>query len=165
MLKLITFCLVVFSASLSWVFILLYTNKYRWWRNIAGRLVMSFASCLALFLTYYSFAIHWPTLPGKVGVRVGLLAYLDIVILAALVLLIKADYKDTTMVGFLKKLSPSQEPVGYLFLVVVIIQLVRGDSLPQEWLQYALEFVGAAVTRQVVTPNVKVPDNASDAGN
>jgi hypothetical protein len=58
---------------------------------------------------------------------------------------------------WLKKLSPTHEPVGYAFLLVVLFQLfVKGDPLPEQWGQYVIEFVTALGARQLVRPQAKI---------
>ncbi len=65
----------------------------------------------------------------------------------------------------LSNLNPTKQPVAYVFLLVVIYQLfVKGDPLPQEWLQYTLETVGAIVARQMVKPMAKIKEENNAGG-
>jgi hypothetical protein len=63
----------------------------------------------------------------------------------------------------LSNLKPTKEPIAYVFVLVVLYQLfVKGDPLPQEWVQYVIQFVGAIAARQLVKPTAKIKED--DAG-
>lgn len=64
--------------------------------------------------------------------------------------------KVLALLNKLKALLPHREPVVYLFLVLVGYQvLVKGESVPQEWVQYVIEAVLAGGLRQIVSPVFK----------
>lgn len=66
----------------------------------------------------------------------------------------------------LKNLKPTREPIAYVFVLVVLYQLfVKGDPLPQEWVQYVIEFAGTLIARQAVKPTAKLKENANVGGN
>lgn len=63
------------------------------------------------------------------------------------------------------KLLPHHEPVVYLFIALVIYQVVvKGDSLSHDAFQYIFEALGAMLLRSTVTPISKIPKNGSEVG-
>jgi len=66
----------------------------------------------------------------------------------------------------LSNLKPTKEPIAYVFVLVVLYQLfIKGDPLPQEWVQYVVEFVGAIAGRQLVKPTAKIKEEDNVGGN
>lgn len=58
----------------------------------------------------------------------------------------------------LKKISPTHEPVVYLFLLLVAYQLfVQKQAIDEKWIQYVAELVFAFGGRQLVKPLAKLP--------
>lgn len=63
----------------------------------------------------------------------------------------------------LKKLSPTHEPVAYLFLLLVAYQLfIQKQSIDDKWLQYVSELILAVGGRQLVKPLAKLPRQEDD---
>lgn len=70
------------------------------------------------------------------------------------------------MLEFLKKISPTHEPVAYLYLLLVAYQLfIQHQPLDEHWIQYVLELVAAGAGRQVVKPLAKLKDDNNAGGN
>jgi len=67
------------------------------------------------------------------------------------------------MLDILKKISPTHEPVVYLFLLLVAYQLfVQKQPINEEWIQYVSELVLTLGGRQLVKPLAKLPRDGSE---
>lgn len=56
------------------------------------------------------------------------------------------------------KLLPHHEPVAYLFITLVIYQVIfKHDTLSSDAMQYIFETLGAVLLRSTVTPISKLP--------
>lgn len=61
------------------------------------------------------------------------------------------------MLEWLKKLSPTHEPITYLALILVAYQLfVAKQPLDDYWIQYVAELVLGGGARQLVKPLAKI---------
>lgn len=64
------------------------------------------------------------------------------------------------MVDSLKKLSPTHEPLAYLYVILVAWQLIFNHMpVPDNWVQYTVELLGTIGARQIVTPTAKDTKN------
>lgn len=62
------------------------------------------------------------------------------------------------MSDLLKKISPTHEPVAYLFFLLAAYQLfVQKQAIDEKWLQYVSELILALGGRQLVKPLAKLP--------
>lgn len=62
------------------------------------------------------------------------------------------------MLDFLKKISPTHEPVVYLFLLLAAYQLfIQKQAIDEKWIQYVSELALAIGGRQLVKPLAKLP--------
>ncbi|OLE27966.1 MAG: hypothetical protein AUG44_08740 [Actinobacteria bacterium 13_1_20CM_3_71_11] len=78
--------LLVVGALASWGFVIRYTATYRWWETEIGRHLISWSSVVGAFLTYYVLVFIWPTIPGRMWIRLFLFVALIAVIVWRLVM-------------------------------------------------------------------------------
>ena len=80
--------LIVVELIGCFVFIVLYTRTWPWWRNEMGRYTVAFSSCLFLFMFYYVLRIL-KLLPQSVVAQLALFVTLVIITYWQLVLFIR----------------------------------------------------------------------------
>jgi hypothetical protein len=66
----------------------------------------------------------------------------------------------------LDNLKPTKQPIAYAFVLIVLYQLfVKGDSIPDSWVQYVVEFVASGAAWGLVKPMAKIKDDNNAGGN